>query len=155
MEDITDYLINREDSIEYKTSDKNVANIETNIKNLLEYIYKDEIYNNYKNGECNSFNDFEVFCINHCRDIENLLEDYTKQKQEKEKWKELYLDKLDETTDIILDYNKLKEKVKIVDKIQELKENIHNILDKNGITRAYQIAIDEQFEKILKESEGK
>lgn len=65
------------------------------------------------------------------------------------------MDKLDETTDIILDYNKLKEKVKIVDKIQELKENIHNILDKNGITRTYQKAIDEQFEKILKESEDK
>ena len=87
--------------------------------------------------------------------IEHILTDYEKQKQEKEKWKELYLDKLDKTTDIILDYNKLKEKVKIADKIQELKENIHNILDKNGITRAYQVVIDEQFEKILKESEDK
>lgn len=91
----------------------------------------------------------------HIEAIENILQGYEKQKQEKEKWKELYLEKLDETTDIILDYNKLKEKVKIADKIQELKENIHNILDKNGITRAYQIAIDEQFEKILKESEDK
>lgn len=38
-------------------------------------------------------------------------------------------------------------------KIKELKENIHNIMDKNGMTRAYQIAIDEQFKELLQESE--
>lgn len=38
-------------------------------------------------------------------------------------------------------------------KIKELKENIHNIMDKNSITRAYQIVIDEQFKELLQESE--
>ena len=37
------------------------------------------------------------------------------------------------------------------DKIRELKEKIHNDLDNNGITRAYQIKIDEYFEELLKE----
>lgn len=37
------------------------------------------------------------------------------------------------------------------DKIRELKEKIHNALDKNGITRAYQIKIDEYFEELLEE----
>lgn len=40
-------------------------------------------------------------------------------------------------------------------KIKELKENIHNIMDKNGMTRAYQIVIDEQFKELLQESEDK
>ena len=39
------------------------------------------------------------------------------------------------------------------DKIRELKEKIHNDLDNNGITRAYQIKIDEYFEELL-ESEN-
>lgn len=38
-------------------------------------------------------------------------------------------------------------------KIKELKEKIHNTLDNNGITRAYQIKIDEYFEELL-ESEN-
>lgn len=38
-------------------------------------------------------------------------------------------------------------------KIKELKENINNIMDKNSITRAYQIVIDEQFKELLQESE--
>lgn len=40
-------------------------------------------------------------------------------------------------------------------KIKELKENIHNIMDKNGMTRAYQIVIDEQFKELLQENEDK
>ena len=36
-------------------------------------------------------------------------------------------------------------------KIKELKEKIHNTLDNNGITRAYQIKIDEYFEELLEE----
>lgn len=38
-------------------------------------------------------------------------------------------------------------------KIKELKGKIHNTLDNNGITRAYQIKIDEYFEELL-ESEN-
>lgn len=55
--------------------------IEKNIKNLKEYIKKDDIYARYKNGEYNELSDFEMFCINHCKDIEDILSDYTRQKQ--------------------------------------------------------------------------
>ena len=55
--------------------------IEKNIKILKEYIKKDDIYARYKNGEYNELSDFEMFCINHCKDIEDILSDYTRQKQ--------------------------------------------------------------------------
>lgn len=114
--------------------------------------------------------------------VDILLKNYEEQKQIREKYKQLYFDKLDKTTDIVIDYDKLLKKVKQLEaklefkqwgdldnldfeeymnqfipkeKIINLKQEIHNVLDRNGITRAYQIAIDEQFEKILKESEGK
>ena len=47
--------------------------IEKNIKNLKEYIKEDDIYARYKNGEYNELSDFEMFCINHCKDIEVVL----------------------------------------------------------------------------------
>ena len=36
-------------------------------------------------------------------------------------------------------------------KIRELKEKIHNTLDKNGITRVYQLEIDNYFDELLEE----
>ena len=38
------------------------------------------------------------------------------------------------------------------DKIKETKEKVHWLLDKNGITRAYQLEIDRYFEELLKEN---
>ena len=37
------------------------------------------------------------------------------------------------------------------DEIKELREKIHQALDVNGITRAYQLIIDDYFEKLLGE----
>lgn len=52
------------------------------IKNLREYIDNDEIYQKYKKGIEPSHNDgsgdFEWFCINHCKDIEELIEESKK-----------------------------------------------------------------------------
>lgn len=145
-------------------------NIEENINYLKEHIQ-------YLNSDLSEYREEDLI-----KAIENLIKSYEKQKQEKEKYKQLYFDKLDKTTDIVIDYDKLLKKVKQLEaklefkqwgdldnldfeeymnqfipkeKIINLKQEIHNVLDRNGITRAYQIAIDEQFEKILKESEGK
>lgn len=85
--------------------------IEKNINNLKKYIEEDEIYSKYKNGEYETLSDFELFCVNHCKDIEELLKDYTKQKQ-------MYLDEVDKTTDVTLLYNGLLNKIK--NKIEEL-----------------------------------
>ena len=41
---------------------------------LKTYISEDEIYKKYKKGETN-FNDFDKFCIQHCIDIEEILQD--------------------------------------------------------------------------------
>ena len=49
-------------------------NIEKNISNLKKYIEEDEIYLKYKNKEETIFSDFEMFCINHCNDIEIVLD---------------------------------------------------------------------------------
>lgn len=41
---------------------------------LRTYISEDEVYQKYKKGETN-FNDFDKFCIQHCADIEEMLQD--------------------------------------------------------------------------------
>lgn len=62
------------------------------IDNLKEYIEIDEIYQDYKKGIEPSHNDgntdFEWFCINHCRDIEKVLNKIERQKDKIEflKW---------------------------------------------------------------------
>lgn len=47
--------------------------IEETILNLKKYIELDEIYTRYKNRECTELNNFEIFCIKHCEDIETVL----------------------------------------------------------------------------------
>ena len=42
---------------------------------LKEYISKDEIYQNYKQNKLMNPSDFDRFCIQHCKDIEELLEE--------------------------------------------------------------------------------
>lgn len=52
-------------------------NTET-IKRLKEYVYSDNAYITYKKGKLENPSDFEVFCFQHCEDIENLLESFEK-----------------------------------------------------------------------------
>ena len=42
---------------------------------LKEYISKDEIYQDYKQNKLMNCSDFDNFCIQHCKDIEELLEE--------------------------------------------------------------------------------
>ena len=75
--------------------------IENNIENLKKYIDEDDIYTRYKNGEYKKISDFELFCINHCKDIEKLLKDYIRQKQINEEHQKIN--------------GKLREKVRMLD----------------------------------------
>jgi len=68
--------------------------------------------------------------------IENLI----KENKELEKYKKYY-----KTEKVVWSRKDYISK----DKIKELKEKIHKVLDENGITRAYQILIDEEFEELL------
>ena len=43
-------------------------------ESLKQYVNEDIVYKRYKSGET-GFNDFEKFCIKHCKDIESLLEE--------------------------------------------------------------------------------
>lgn len=42
-------------------------------ESLKKYVNEDIVYKRYKSGDT-GFNDFEKFCIKHCKDIESLLE---------------------------------------------------------------------------------
>ena len=42
-------------------------------ESLKEYIDKDEIYQYYKQDKLMNCSDFDKFCIQHCKDIEELL----------------------------------------------------------------------------------
>lgn len=134
--------------------------IEKNIKNLKEYIKEDDIYTRYKNGEYNELSDFEMFCINHCKDIEVVLgnldalcdmqrtadielknarkmnEEYKKTnkelRKEIKKKEQQYFDEIDKKVDIILLYNSLLDKIK--NKIKET-EKEENLYAKNNIVK--------------------
>ena len=134
--------------------------IEKNIKNLKEYIKEDDIYTIYKNGEYNELSDFEMFCINHCKDIEVVLgnldalcdmqrtadielknarkmnEEYKKTnkelRKEIKKKEQQYFDEIDKKVDIILLYNSLLDKIK--NKIKET-EKEENLYAKNNIIK--------------------
>jgi len=45
-----------------------------NVKNLKQYVKDDAIYQDYKKDKGKNFSDFDNFCINHCKDIEAVLE---------------------------------------------------------------------------------
>ena len=52
--------------------------INESIENLKQYIRDDVVYNKYLKSEDFNYNDFEIYCINHCRDIKNLIKAYEK-----------------------------------------------------------------------------
>ena len=79
--------------------------------------------------------------------IYNLLKRY---KELEEENKELELEKESYKHDYFDIYERTKRYIKEEDVI-DLQEKIHKDLDKNGITRAYQIIIDKYFNKLLGE----
>lgn len=47
---------------------------------LKQYLEEDTIYSEYKSGKCDMI-DFDKFCIEHCKDIECLLNENEEQKE--------------------------------------------------------------------------
>ena len=66
---------------------------------LKQYLEEDVIYSEYKSGKCD-MSDFDKFCIEHCKDIECLLNENEKQKEVIDKLaKTIYeIDELRKTT---------------------------------------------------------
>lgn len=56
---------------------------------LKEYVKTDIVYQDFKQNETKKINDFEKFCVEHCQDIEKLLEENKKLKQEIAKLKKV------------------------------------------------------------------
>lgn len=54
--------------------------LKKSLNNLKEYIEDDEIYKQYRLNPDTEFSDFDMFCIDHCKDIENLIEAYSEEK---------------------------------------------------------------------------
>lgn len=65
-------------------NEKKVAN---SIDNLRQYIKEDAIYTSYKNEELDEISDFEQYCINHCLDIETIIKDNIRLKEENDELK--------------------------------------------------------------------
>jgi DNA repair ATPase RecN len=53
--------------------------------NLKKYIEQDKIYQDYKKGKLEDKSDFDEFCINHCEDIKNALDEILKLKDKYDK----------------------------------------------------------------------
>ena len=66
---------------------------------LKQYLEEDVIYSEYRSGKCD-MSDFDKFCIEHCKDIECLLNENEKQKEVIDKLtKTIYeIDELRKTT---------------------------------------------------------
>ena len=86
---------------------------------LKEYISKDEIYQNYKQNKLMNCSDFDKFCIQHCKDIEELLEENLELEQaldEIEKYMTNYIKVEDRNENVKIKFNEL------IDEINNLKE---------------------------------
>lgn len=59
-----------------------VTDIQKNINNLKVYLKYDNIYQKYKiDKNTKNLSDFDIFCIEHCMDIYNLISEHERQKQ--------------------------------------------------------------------------
>ena len=56
---------------------------------LREYVENDDIYTEYKSGKCD-MSDFDKFCIEHCKDIECLLNENQELKKQLDELQTLY-----------------------------------------------------------------
>lgn len=87
-----------------------------------------------------------------CKAIEHILSDYKRVLKENEQLRTEVNSLKEEKEQYKNDYFNLYEQNKQYihySKIEGLAEKIHNELDKNGITRAYQTIIDSYFDEVL------
>ena len=89
-------------------------------ESLKQYVNEDIVYKRYKSGET-EFNDFEKFCIKHCKDIESLLEQNRILKSqldfidEQNKYIEKIKKRIDKTIEYINKYESIKAYYEYID----------------------------------------
>lgn len=121
-------------------------NIDKSIENLKKYVEEDDIYTRYKNGEYKEISDFELFCINHCKDIEIILGNLEMQKTANKELEKKNNEILNSNIGIDLSYDDYIPKQKIEDKIEEIKKE-ENLYARTNIIKT--------LEELLQESEDK
>lgn len=87
---------------------------------LKEYIENDDIYTEYKSGKCD-MSDFDKFCIEHCKDIESLLNENEELQLKKQRYKKVIDEAIEqmESWYFALDYAE-RDRLKII--VEILKE---------------------------------
>ena len=87
---------------------------------LKEYIENDVIYSEYKSGKCD-MSDFDKFCIEHCKDIESLLNENEELQLKKQRYKKVIDEAIEqmESWYFALDYAE-RDRLKII--VEILKE---------------------------------
>ena len=91
---------------------------------LKEYINKDKIYQDYKQNKLINFSDFDKFCIQHCKDIEKLLEENLELEKTLDEIEKILRQPQFEYDNIPCNYEDGIEKIKEI--IQKAKEDVKN-----------------------------
>ena len=82
---------------------------------LREYIENDEIYTEYKSGKCD-MSDFDKFCIQHCNDIKEILEENQELKKQLKIKHDGFMASVEESCELAEENQKYKE---VIDKAIE------------------------------------
>ena len=131
-------------------------NIDKSIENLKKYVEEDDIYTRYKNGEYKEISDFELFCINHCKDIEIILGNLEMQKTANKELENKNNEILNSNIGIDLSYDDYIPKQAIKDKIEEINKKYEDSKDENGESPYYYPEYTIRvLKKLLQESEDK
>ena len=122
--------MNEEDKIHinsFKFYDRNVKNgggLMNYKERLKQYLEEDVIYSEYKNGKCD-MSDFDKFCIEHCKDIECLLNEVEEQKEVIQTYETLLKTNIEEN-------KQLKEENKeLIDYLKEKKKEYKELYNKS------------------------
>lgn len=134
-------------------------------ENLKTYIKEDIIYQEYLKNKNKNFSDFDKFCIQHCKDIEELLEENEKLKAEYGTKTQIERDFLKEENEKLkaelqLYQGALKRENEAIHRVNELEEVIDEakeiIMQPNIEIREYHscdmdyVYVNEQLLEILK-----
>ena len=98
-------------------------------ENLKTYIKEDIIYQEYLKNKNKNFSDFDKFCIQHCKDIEELLEENEKLKAELQ----LYQGALKRENEAIHKVNDLEEVIYRIEKYIEKETRIYGLSMSKGL----------------------
>lgn len=83
---------------------------------LKQYIEEDKIYNNWLNNNLNELSDFDKFCIQHCNDIKEILEENQELKKQLKIKHDGFMASVEESCELAEENQKYKE---VIDKAIE------------------------------------